>query len=152
MGTSGSSRELFYPWTNNGINVLGIVALLAGAFFRRFIICFREESFNEETERLLQQECYLHLNDCPFGIMGSRLNNLTPTFLSLGVALALLSGTFLYIREMKALGQLPARTFNEFRTCRNICALTYILQEYLALNEVVAVICRNRIGWINLDC
>jgi inner membrane transporter RhtA len=47
----------------------------------------------------------------PFGIMGNGFSNLTPTFLSLGV-LALLSSAIPFTLEMKALGQLPARTFS----------------------------------------
>jgi inner membrane transporter RhtA len=38
--------------------------------------------------------------------MGNGFSNLTPTFLSLGVALALLSSAIPFTLEMKALGQL----------------------------------------------
>jgi inner membrane transporter RhtA len=81
--------------------------------------------------------------NCAFGIMGNGFSNLTPTFLSLGVALALLSSAIPFTLEMKALGQLPARTFSILMSLEpaaaSICALIF-LQEHLAFNEIVAVV------------
>jgi inner membrane transporter RhtA len=84
---------------------------------------------------------------------GNGFSNLTPTFLSLGVALALLSSAIPFTLEMKALGQLPARTFSILMSLEpaaaSICALIF-LQEHLAFNEIVAVVfCRGSFSWIN---
>jgi len=80
----------------------------------------------------------------PFGILGKGLNDLTPTFFYLGTALALLSSAIPFTLEMKALGQLPARTFSILMSLEpaaaSICALIF-LHELLSLNEVFAVIC-----------
>ncbi|EIA08494.1 DUF6 protein [Flavobacterium frigoris PS1] len=136
---------LIAPWTNNGINVLGVLfALLAGAFWAFYIVLGGKVSkVMKDGEAVATGMLFASLLIVPFGIMGNGLNNLTPTFLSLGVALALLSSAIPFTLEMKALGQLPARTFSILMSLEpaaaSICALIF-LQEYLALNEVVAVI------------
>jgi inner membrane transporter RhtA len=136
---------LIAPWTNNGINVLGVLfALLAGAFWAFYIVLGGKVSkIMKDGEAVATGMLFASLLIVPFGIMGNGFSNLTPTFLSLGVALALLSSAIPFTLEMKALGQLPARTFSILMSLEpaaaSICALIF-LQEYLALNEVVAVI------------
>jgi inner membrane transporter RhtA len=136
---------LIAPWTNNGINVLGVLfALLAGAFWAFYIVLGGKVSkIMKGGEAVATGMLFASLLIVPFGIMGNGLDNLTPTFLSLGVALALLSSAIPFTLEMKALGQLPARTFSILMSLKpaaaSICALLF-LQEYLALNEIVAVI------------
>jgi inner membrane transporter RhtA len=136
---------LIAPWTNNGINVLGVLfALLAGAFWAFYIVLGGKVSkIMKGGEAVATGMLFASLLIVPFGIMGNGLDNLTPTFLSLGVALALLSSAIPFTLEMKALGQLPARTFSILMSLEpaaaSICALLF-LQEYLALNEIVAVI------------
>jgi inner membrane transporter RhtA len=73
---------------------------------------------------------------CPincFWNYGNGFSNLTPTFLSLGVALALLSSAIPFTLEMKALGQLPARTFSILmsRTCSSLYLCADLLTEHL---------------------
>jgi inner membrane transporter RhtA len=136
---------LIAPWTNNGINVLGVLfALLAGAFWAFYIVLGGKVSkVMKDGEAVATGMLFASLLIVPFGIMGNGLDNLTPTFLSLGVALALLSSAIPFTLEMKALGQLPARTFSILMSLEpaaaSICALIF-LQEYLAFNEIVAVI------------
>ena len=136
---------LIAPWTNNGINVLGVLfALLAGAFWAFYIVLGGKVSkVMKDGEAVATGMLFASLLIVPFGIMGNGFSNLTPTFLSLGVALALLSSAIPFTLEMKALGQLPARTFSILMSLEpaaaSICALIF-LQEYLALNEVVAVV------------
>ena len=79
----------------------------------------------------------------PFGISENGLNNLTPTFLYLGIALALLSSAIPFTLEMKALGQLPARTFSILMSLEPAAASIFafiFLQEHLAFNEILAVV------------
>ena len=80
----------------------------------------------------------------PFGFFENGLANLTPTFLGLGIALALLSSAIPFTLEMKALGQLPPRTFSILMSLEpaaaSICALIF-LQERLSFYEVLAVLC-----------
>jgi inner membrane transporter RhtA len=82
MGTSCSSRiVLIAPWTNNGINVLGVLfALLA---FWAFISSWEERYQNNERRRGCCNWNALCFLIVPFGIMGNGFSNLTPTFLSL---------------------------------------------------------------------
>jgi inner membrane transporter RhtA len=136
---------LIAPWTNNGINVLGVLfALLAGAFWAFYIVLGGKVSkIMKGGEAVATGMLFASLLIVPFGIMGNGFNNLTPTFLSLGVALALLSSAIPFTLEMKALGQLPARTFSILMSLEpaaaSICALIF-LQEHLAFNEIVAVV------------
>lgn len=136
---------LIAPWSNNGIDVLGaLFALLAGAFWAFYIVLGGKISkIMKGGDAVTTGMLFASLLIIPFGIMGDGLSNVTPTLLSLGVALALLSSAIPFTLEMKALGQLPARTFSILMSLEpaaaSICALIF-LQEYLALNEVVAVI------------
>ena len=136
---------LIAPWTNNGIDLLGVIfALLAGALWAAYIVLGGKISkIMKSGEAVATGMLFASLLIVPFGIIGNGLNNLTPTFLSLGVALALLSSAIPFTLEMKALGQLPARTFSILMSLEpaaaSICAFLF-LQEHLTFNEVLAVI------------
>lgn len=136
---------LIAPWTNNGIDLLGVLfALLAGALWAAYIVLGGKISkIMKSGEAVATGMLFASLLIVPFGIIGNGLNNLTPTFLSLGVALALLSSAIPFTLEMKALGQLPARTFSILMSLEpaaaSICAFLF-LQEHLTFNEVLAVI------------
>jgi inner membrane transporter RhtA len=74
---------LIAPWTNNGINVLGVLfALLAGAFG----LLYRP---GRKGIKIMKDGGCCNWNalcfpiNCAFG-MGNGFSNLTPTFLSLG--------------------------------------------------------------------
>lgn len=84
---------LIAPWTNNGIDLLGVLfALLAGALWAAYIVLGGKISkIMKSGEAVATGMLFASLLIVPFGIIGNGLNNLTPTFLSLGVALALLS-------------------------------------------------------------
>jgi inner membrane transporter RhtA len=80
----------------------------------------------------------------PFGIMGNGFSNLTPTFLSLGSTCPLVQ---CHTLEMKALGQLPARTFSILMSLEQqlyLCA--DLLAEHLAFNEIAVVLWLASVG------
>ncbi len=137
---------LIAPWTNNGIDVLGMLfALLAGGFWAAYIVLGGKTSkIMKGGDAVATGMLFASLLIIPFGILGKGLNDLTPTFFYLGIALALLSSAIPFTLEMKALGQLPARTFSILMSLEpaaaSICALIF-LHEFLSLNEVLAVIC-----------
>jgi inner membrane transporter RhtA len=136
---------LIAPWTSNGIDMLGMLfALLAGAFWAAYIVLGSKVSkIMKGGDAVATGMLFASILIVPFGILGNGLSNLTPQLLGLGVALALLSSAIPFTLEMKALGQLPARTFSILMSLEpaaaSICAFLF-LQEYLSFNEVLAVI------------
>jgi inner membrane transporter RhtA len=136
---------LIAPWTSNGIDMLGMLfALLAGAFWAAYIVLGSKVSkIMKGGDAVATGMLFASILIVPFGILGNGLSNLTPQLLGLGVALALLSSAIPFTLEMKALGQLPARTFSILMSLEpaaaSICAFLF-LQEYLSFNEILAVI------------
>lgn len=136
---------LIAPWSDNGIDLLGVLfALLAGTLWAAYIVLGGKISkIMKGGEAVATGMLFASILIVPFGILGNGLNSLTPTFFYLGIALALLSSAIPFTLEMKALGQLPARTFSILMSLEpaaaSICALLF-LQEYLTFNEVLAVI------------
>ena len=136
---------LIAPWTTNGVDILGAaLATLAGAFWAAYIVLggkiSQKMDGNEAVATgMLLAACLV----VPFGIFGGGLEGLTPKFLGMGIALALLSSAIPFTLEMKALGRLPARTFSILMSLEPaaaaICAFIF-LQEYLSFNEIVAVV------------
>ena len=137
---------LIAPWSDNGVDLLGVVfALLAGALWAAYIVLGGKVSkIMKGGEAVAVGMLFATLLILPFGIIGQGFQNMTPTFFYLGIALALLSSAIPFTLEMKALGQLPARTFSILMSLEpaaaSICGLLF-LQEYLTTNEIIAVIC-----------
>ena len=136
---------LIAPWSNNGIDLLGVLfALLAGAFWAAYIVLGTKVSkIMKGGDAVATGMLFASILIVPFGISENGLNNLTPTFLYLGIALALLSSAIPFTLEMKALGQLPARTFSILMSLEPAAASIFafiFLQEYLTFNEILAVV------------
>lgn len=137
---------LIAPWSDNGVDLLGILfALLAGALWAAYIVLGGKVSkIMKGGEAVATGMLFATLLILPFGILGNGFQQLTPAYLYLGVALALLSSAIPFTLEMKALGQLPARTFSILMSLEpaaaSLCGLLF-LQEYLTSNEIIAVIC-----------
>ncbi|UQD57331.1 DMT family transporter [Flavobacterium sp. K5-23] len=142
---AASGIVLIAPWSNNGIDLIGVLfALLAGALWAAYIVLGGKVSkIMKGGEAVATGMLFATILILPFGILGNGLNSLTPTFFYLGIALALLSSAIPFTLEMKALGQLPSRTFSILMSLEpaaaSICALLF-LQEYLTVNEVIAVV------------
>ncbi len=136
---------LIAPWTNNGVDLLGaFLALLAGAFWALYIVLGGKVSkVMDGGQAVATGMLFAALLILPFGIFGGKLAFLTPELFGLGLALALLSSAIPFTLEMKALGQLPAKTFSILMSLEpaaaSICALIF-LQEYLSYNEILAVV------------
>jgi inner membrane transporter RhtA len=136
---------LIAPWTNKGIDIIGmLLALLAGALWAAYIVLGGKISkIMKGGDAVATGMLFAAILIVPFGILENGLNNLTPKLLSLGIALALLSSAIPFTLEMKALGQLPARTFSILMSLEpaaaSICALIF-LQEHLTFSEVLAVL------------
>ena len=136
---------LIAPWSNNGIDLLGVLfALLAGALWAAYIVLGTKVSkIMKGGDAVATGMLFASVLIVPFGILENGLTNLTPTFLYLGIALALLSSAIPFTLEMKALGQLPARTFSILMSLEPAAASIFafiFLQEYITFNEILDVV------------
>ncbi|UTN03079.1 DMT family transporter [Flavobacterium bizetiae] len=137
---------LITPWTNEGVDLLGVLfALLAGALWATYIVLGGKVSqIMNDGQAVSTGMLFAAILILPFGFYENGLANLTPKLFGMGVALALLSSAIPFTLEMKALGQLPPRTFSILMSLEpaaaSICAFIF-LQEKLNLYEILAVFC-----------
>lgn len=137
---------LIAPWTNDRLDILGVIfALLAGALWAAYIVLGGKISkIMNGGQAVSTGMLFAAILILPFGFFENGLTNLTPKLFGMGVALALLSSAIPFTLEMKALGQLPPRTFSILMSLEpaaaSVCAFIF-LQENLSLYEVLAVIC-----------
>ena len=137
---------LIAPWSNERINSLGVVfALIAGGLWATYIILGGKISkIMNDGQAVSTGMLFAALLILPFGFYENGLANLTPKLFGMGIALALLSSAIPFTLEMKALGQLPPRTFSILMSLEPaaaaICAFIF-LHENLTYYELLAVVC-----------
>ena len=137
---------LIAPWSNDKVDLLGVLfALLAGALWAAYIVLGGKISkIMNSGQAVSTGMLFAVILILPFGLFENGLANLTPKFFGMGVALALLSSAIPFTLEMKALGQLPPRTFSILMSLEPaaaaICAFIF-LQENLSFYEIMAVVC-----------
>lgn len=137
---------LIAPWTNDRLDILGVIfALLAGALWAAYIVLGGKISkIMNGGQAVSTGMLFAAILILPFGFFENGLTNLTPKLFGMGVALALLSSAIPFTLEMKALGQLPPRTFSILMSLEpaaaSVCAFIF-LQESLNFYEILAVIC-----------
>lgn len=137
---------LIAPWSNNRIDALGVLlALLAGALWAAYIVLGGKISkIMNGGQAVSTGMLFAAILILPFGFYENGLVNLTPKLFGMGIALALLSSAIPFTLEMKALGQLPPRTFSILMSLEPaaaaICAFIF-LQENLSFHEILAVVC-----------
>ncbi|WP_264537766.1 EamA family transporter [Flavobacterium sp. N1736] len=137
---------LIAPWSNARIDSLGVLfALLAGALWAAYIVLGGKISkIMNSGQAVSTGMLFAAILILPFGFYENGLANLTPKLFGMGVALALLSSAIPFTLEMKALGQLPPRTFSILMSLEpaaaSVCAFIF-LQENLSFYEILAVVC-----------
>ncbi|MDR7371676.1 DMT family transporter [Flavobacterium aquidurense] len=137
---------LIAPWTNDRIDSLGVLfALLAGGLWAAYIVLGGKISkIMHGGQAVSTGMLFAAILILPFGFLENGLANLTPKLFGMGVALALLSSAIPFTLEMKALGQLPPRTFSILMSLEPaaaaICAFIF-LDENLSFYEILAVVC-----------
>jgi inner membrane transporter RhtA len=137
---------LIAPWTNNRTDYLGVLfALLAGGLWASYIVLGGKISkIMNDGQAVSTGMLFAALLILPFGFYENGLANLTPKLFGMGIALALLSSAIPFTLEMKALGQLPPRTFSILMSLEpaaaTICAFIF-LGENLKFYEIMAVVC-----------
>lgn len=141
---AGAGIALIAPWTGKGVDLVGaLLALTAGGFWAAYILLGgRISKIMNGGEAVTIGMLFATALILPFGIFSGGLSNLNPKLLGLGAALALLSSAIPFTLEMKALKQLPSRTFSILMSLEpaaaSICAFIF-LQEKLNFTECLAV-------------
>lgn len=137
---------LIAPWSNERIDPLGVLfALIAGGLWAAYIVLGGKISrIMNDGQAVSTGMLFAAVLILPFGFYENGLANLTPKLFGMGVALALLSSAIPFTLEMKALGQLPPRTFSILMSLEpaaaSVCAFIF-LQESLNFYEILAVVC-----------
>lgn len=137
---------LIAPWTNDRLDILGVAfALLAGVLWAAYIVLGGKISkIMNGGHAVSTGMLFAAILILPFGFLENGLGNLTPKLFGMGIALALLSSAIPFTLEMKALGQLPPRTFSILMSLEpaaaSICGFIF-LQENLSFYEILAVLC-----------
>jgi len=137
---------LIAPWSNDRIDPLGVLfALIAGGLWAAYIVLGGKISkIMNSGQAVSTGMLFAAILILPFGFLENGLANLTPKLFGMGFALALLSSAIPFTLEMKALGQLPPRTFSILMSLEpaaaSICAFIF-LQENLNFYEILAVVC-----------
>jgi inner membrane transporter RhtA len=135
---------LITPWTNNGLNIVGVfLALLAGAFWAAYIVLGQRISrIMDPGAAVTIGMCFASLLVLPMAIGDGLLIHLKREMLLPGLALALLSSAIPFTLEMHALRKIPAKMFSILMSLEPaVAALTGLifLGEYLSLYEWFAV-------------
>jgi inner membrane transporter RhtA len=136
------------PWkTGYGhLDLEGIfLALLAGLCWAFYIVfgtrlgSIIHGGFASSLGMIVASLCTL-----PFGLISVRFSDLTPTVLSIGTGVAILSSAIPYTIEMFAMKQIPTKTFGILMSVEpGIAAIfgLFILKEHLQVVQWFAIAC-----------
>jgi inner membrane transporter RhtA len=135
---------LIAPWSNNGLDLLGVVlALLAGAFWAGYIVMGgRISKIMDGGKAVSIGMMFATALILPFAIADGLLVNFKPQMLFFGFALALLSSAIPFTLEISALRKMPAKTFSILMSLEPAAAALsglIFLHEYLSVYEWLAV-------------
>lgn len=141
---AASGIALIAPWSNNGVDLIGVLlALLAGAFWAGYIVMGgRISKIMDGGQAVAIGMLFASALVLPVAIWEGLLFNLKPVFLLSGLALALLSSAIPFTLEINALQKMPAKTFSVLMSLEPAAAALsglIFLHEYLSLYEWLAV-------------
>lgn len=136
---------LIAPWSgDNKVDLVGAsLALLAGGFWAMYIVVGGKTSKIMDGGQavsigMLVASCLV----IPFAFIDGKIFEATPTLLTMGLAIALLSSAIPFTLEMNALKHIPAKTFSILMSLEPavaaFCGLLF-LREQLAINEWIAI-------------
>lgn len=141
---AGAGIALIAPWSNNGLDLSGVLlALLAGAFWAAYIILGgRISKIMDGGKAVSIGMIFATAVVLPIAIGDGLLTHFKPEMLVTGLALALLSSAVPFTLEMQALRKIPAKTFSILMSLEPaVAALSGLvfLHEYLSIYEWLAV-------------
>jgi inner membrane transporter RhtA len=136
---------LIAPWSNNGLNITGVLlALLAGAFWAAYILLGgRISKMMDGGKAVTIGMIFASAVVLPVAIGDGLITHLKPWMLLVGLALALLSSAIPFSLEMNALKKIPAKTFSILMSLEPAVAAVsglIFLHEYLSVYEWIAVV------------
>lgn len=136
---------LIAPWSNNGLDVIGILlALLAGAFWAGYIVLGgRISKIMDGGKAVSIGMVFATALVLPIAIGDGLLTHFKPSMLATGLVLALFSSAIPFTLEMQALRKMPAKTFSILMSLEPAAAAFsgfIFLHEFLSLFEWLAVI------------
>jgi len=142
---AGAGIALIAPWSNNGLDITGVLlALLAGAFWAAYILIGGSLSQIMDSGKAVSiGMIFASAIVLPIAISDGLLIHLRPVMLVSGLGLALLSSAIPFTLEMNALRKIPAKTFSILMSLEPaVAALAGLvfLHEYLSLYEWMAVV------------
>jgi len=135
---------LIAPWSNNGLDIIGVVlALLAGAFWAAYIVMGgRISKIMDGGKAVTIGMVFASALVLPLAIADGLLINIKPGLLLSGFMLAVLSSAIPFTLEIKALRKMPAKTFSVLMSLEPAAAAIsglIFLNEFLSLYEWLAV-------------
>lgn len=141
---AGAGITLIAPWSNNGLNLVGVLlALLAGALWAAYIVLGgRISKIMDGRKAVTIGMIFASLVVLPVAIGDGLITHLKPWMLASGFALALLSSALPFSLEMYALRKIPAKTFSILMSLEPAVAAVFgliFLHEYLSFHEWLAV-------------
>ena len=135
---------LIAPWNADSVDPIGAaLALLAGGFWAAYIVMGGKiAKIMDGGQAVSIGMVVATIVVLPFALIDGGLANLNPKLLMFGIALALLASAIPYSLEMKALKQMPAKTFSILMSLEPAMAAFFglvFLQEFLTLVEWSAI-------------
>jgi inner membrane transporter RhtA len=136
---------LIAPWSNNGLDLVGVLlALAAGGFWAGYIVMGgRISKIMDGGQAVSLGMIFASALVLPFAIADGLFSNLKPAMLLAGFALALLSSAIPFTLEINALRKLPAKTFSVLMSLEPAAAALsglIFLHEYLSVPQWLAVV------------
>jgi inner membrane transporter RhtA len=136
---------LIAPWSGNGVDLLGAaMAIFAGFLWACYIILSaRTSAVLDGNISVTIGMMFATLVALPVGISSGGFSNFTYGLILPAIGLALLSSAIPFTLEMKALKQIPAKTFSILMSLEPVVAAicgVFFLKEYLSLAESAAIV------------
>ena len=143
---AGVGIAFIAPWSENGIDLLGVVfALLAGGCWAIYILLSKHAGAKLPGQLAVTVGMlFAALTVLPFGVIEGNLHLMTPYILMLGVTLAIFSSVLPFSLEMQALRTMPPRVFSILMSLEPAVAALigfWLLGEHLLLSQWLAVAC-----------
>jgi inner membrane transporter RhtA len=137
---------LIAPWNGQvGIDLLGAgLALLAGAFWAAYIVLGgKAAQLMSGGDAVSIGMIFASLVVIPFAFWEGNIGKIDIHFLSIGLAIALLSSAIPYTLEMNALKHLPSKTFSILMSLEPavaaLCGLLF-LSEHLSIYQWLSIL------------
>ena len=138
---------LIVPWTDNhNVDMLGLLyVFLAGICWASYIVMGgKVTKMMRSNDAVAIGMCVAALFILPFGLFSGELANLNPTYLAMGLGVAVFSSAIPFTLDFVGLKNLPAKTFSILMSLHPAFAAIFgliFLNEYLSINQWLSILC-----------